>query len=196
VDGVLLVRMGQPAGGLLHEVHRAPQGHGPLALDDLLEALALQELHHVVAGVVRGAAEVIDGDDVGVAQAAGDLGLAAEALEEGGRGGQRRVQRLDGHRALNGGLRGPEDHAHASLTEHALDLVAAIEHRPQQRHAGAGTDVIGVGASAVGTGGCHWGRSIGRPRVGPKGVERCVGGLAGKQAVSEGAQDCYIPQPP
>ena len=63
----------------------------------------------------------------GVVQPAGHLGFALEPLEE--RGGHRQlgVQGLDRDRALDARLQAFEDHAHAALTQHGLDLVPAVE---------------------------------------------------------------------
>ena len=81
--------------------------------------------------------------------------------------------------------------ADATLAEHAFDLVPVVEHRAEQRHAGAATQVIRtLGASTVRTGGCHWSAEYTQP-AGDAGSRR-----AGIEAVPDRRPGCYTPQPP
>ena len=63
------------------DAHRLARVVAALAADVVLERLALDVLHDDVVGAVD-RAPVVDVDDVGVVDAGGGLGLAAEALDE------------------------------------------------------------------------------------------------------------------
>ena len=82
-DGDLDADLGDPAGQ-----------QGALGAEDVAQVPALDQLHdHEVGAVVL--APVVDGDDVGVGEVGGGLGLAAEALDERLAGGELAVEDLD-----------------------------------------------------------------------------------------------------
>jgi hypothetical protein len=94
----------------------------------VLEIDALHVLHGDV-GLPRVLADVVDGDDVGMAEAAGGLGFAQEphAVLRGVRGAQ--GQRLHGHPAVEPRVPRQVHGAHAAATEDAFDHV--LPDRPQ-----------------------------------------------------------------
>ncbi len=96
----------------------------PDAAYALTSALGIDELHHHVA---RAAvfADVVDGDDVGVAEPAGDLGFAHEALDGVGAIQERLGQELHSDRALQGQVLGFVDGGHAAAANAAQDAVLA-----------------------------------------------------------------------
>jgi hypothetical protein len=105
----------------LGERHRAaPQAIG--------QRLADQELEHQVRRAVGQLVPVVDLDDVGVAQARRDLGLAAEPGERLGVGDVG-VQDLDRHLlARQPDVAGDEHRAHAAAPEQPLDGVGLRDH--------------------------------------------------------------------
>ena len=122
VDDVLRVGEGEAVADLLHEPELLLERQGRVAADEVLEVVALQELHrHVDLALVF--AEVEDGDDVGVVEPRGRLGLAVEALPQLFVGADRRRHRLDGDVAAEDGVVGLEDLAHGALADLADDLV-------------------------------------------------------------------------
>src|SRR4029453_18612716 len=96
-----------------------------LGAHDLLERLAVEELHGDVVGALVLAA-VEDSDHVRVVQAGRGLGLAPEALHELLVVGEAPVEHLDGDLASQVGVLGAVDVRHpsgADPTEHAVALV-------------------------------------------------------------------------
>ncbi len=67
--------------------------------------------------------DVVDGDDVGVVQGRGSLGLLHEAALALGVGDLLRRQDLDGDEAVQVRVAGLVDHAHPALAELLEDLV-------------------------------------------------------------------------
>jgi hypothetical protein len=97
-----------------------------LAADPLLEVLALDQLHHDVVDVAV-AADVVDRDDVGVAQPRGGAGLAAKALEEFGLAAELLAEDLDGDRPPEGRVLGGVDDRHPALAEDVPEPVSPAE---------------------------------------------------------------------
>ena len=103
-------------------------------VDPALEAAAVDELHGHEHPLAVGP-DVVDGDDVGVAELGHRLGLAQESALALGRGhgpGAAREQQLDGDLAVELGIVGGVDLPHAADAEPlehdvAADLVAADE---------------------------------------------------------------------
>src|SRR5437773_6639185 len=97
------------------------------------------ELHGDV-GVPFGAllAHVVDGDDVGMVQPAGDLRFMIEALQElillARRKGEREGDRLEGDHPSDAGVSGLVDHPHRSAADFLEDFVApdraGLVHQP------------------------------------------------------------------
>jgi len=88
------------------------------------QGLALEMLHHQVVVAVL-LADVEEGADVRMIQAADGLGLALEPFLEVGAGGGALGQDLDGDRAFQARVAGAVDLAHASGADLGLDLVGA-----------------------------------------------------------------------
>ena len=74
--------------------------------------------------VVSIGAPVVDGDDVGVGQVGGRLGLAPEPLDERGVGRELGEHDLDGHRSIERGVLSDEHLGHPAPGQLALHLVA------------------------------------------------------------------------
>ena len=99
VHDAVAVRVGQPLAHLPEDVERPLDASTPRALDDVLEVGALDVLHRDV-GLPGVLADVVHGDDVGMAQAAGGLRLAQEAHAELGASAGAEGQRLHGDAAV------------------------------------------------------------------------------------------------
>ena len=132
VDDPALVGLVQGVGDL---ACRAP-GPGPWAAgprEPLGEGLALEVLHdQEVDPLVL--ADVVEGADVGVGEGGDHLRLALEALLDLREDGQVLGQHLDGHRAVQAGVLGPIDLAHAAGAHGLFDLVRAELQSWFQRH--------------------------------------------------------------
>ena len=109
-------------------------GRIPLGASQLVEGLALDVLHHDEVRAVLGA-DVVDGDDVGMVQSAGGLGLLHEALLAAGVGDLVGGQDLDRHGAIQMGVACLVDHTHAAFTELRFDPVV-VERLADHREAG------------------------------------------------------------
>ncbi len=119
------VRGGQRAGGVAEDAQDLADG-ARLLLDPGLDRAPVDELHGDEDAVAE-AADVVDGDDVGVADAGQRLGLAQQA-QPGDLGilvGVLRLQQLDGDRPVQLGIARAIDDAHAAAGDAALDDVAA-----------------------------------------------------------------------
>ena len=118
------VRVSQAIAGL-HDVSQLfYDGDFPVAGDDLIERLAVEELHHQI-GIALMIAQVIDDDDVGVLQHAGGFGLTVEALEQVGILGKAAGHHLDGDDALDEVIHRLVHDAHAALAQNLNDVVLA-----------------------------------------------------------------------
>ena len=153
VDEAGLVRRGQAAAG--RGVDREDLAGGPLALvQPRPRGHAGDELHgdEQLAAGLAGAegADVVDRDDVGVGEPGQGPGLAQQA-EAVGRAGPE-AQQLERDLAVELGVVGGVDHAHAAAAE-------LREHDVAADHAAAGQRLVAVDAPAVG-------RALGRQRVG------------------------------
>ena len=71
------------------------------------------------------AADVVDGADVRIVQRGNDARLLLEALARFGIGGECAGQNLDGHRAIEPGVAGAIDLAHAARADRRDDLVGS-----------------------------------------------------------------------
>ncbi len=113
--------------------HLADQPGGLLGsdagVDHLFQRAPLQILHRYVVGAFDLTA-VEDGDDVGVLQPGGCLGLAAEALDEFLVLGKARVQDLERHPTLQVAVVGEPDVGHAARSDPLHDRVAAVDYGP------------------------------------------------------------------
>ena len=106
-------------------IWRASSGSSALlALDVLVQVDAVDELHRQVAGAAA-LVELVDGDDVLVAELGGVAGLAAETLQGVGLRRHVRRQDLQGHLALEHGVDGLVDRPHAAGGDVRHHLVLA-----------------------------------------------------------------------
>ncbi len=120
------------------------RGQGTGLADDRREVLALDQLHHDVRpGVVL--AEVVNGDDVGVAQRRGRPGLVTEPGQEVGVAPELGAQQLDGNVALELRVARAIDAGHAALSEKLQQTVSPAEDAPDLGHG----LVISMGRSSV-----------------------------------------------
>ena len=90
------------------------------------QRLAVEELHDEEGGAVL-LAEVVDGRDVGVAEAGAEPGLGAEPLGEVGVVAAVGTQHLDRDVPVERLVVGPPDLAHATRREHLGEAVAVGE---------------------------------------------------------------------
>ena len=82
----------------------------------------------------RSDADVVDGDDVGVVQGGGGLGLLLEAAHEVGLVGERVGKEFQRHIALQSRIASPIDLAHAAAANQRDDLVGAHRRTGRKRH--------------------------------------------------------------
>ena len=82
----------------------------------------------------RSDADVVDGDDVGVVQGGGGLGLLLEAAHEVGLVGERIGEEFQRHIALQSRIASPIDLAHAAAANQRDDLVGAHPRAGRKRH--------------------------------------------------------------
>ncbi len=108
-----------------------------LLVDDVAQRLALDELHRE-EDVTVVLALVEDGDDVGVAEAGGRPGLAAEALDEDVVGRESGSHDLEGDVAVEACVQRHVDRGHASVCEVREDAVSPVDDPTDEgvRHAG------------------------------------------------------------
>ena len=119
--------------GQLSDDRQDPLGReGRLVLDDLAQGVALDELHDRVRHAVWSRTEVVDVDDIGVADPRRRLGLADESLDHVLIAGHIAFEDLYRHHLLDDDVLGQKHHAHAALAELALDLVAAVQDRADE----------------------------------------------------------------
>ena len=91
-------------------------GSAPRRLEDLAEGFAFQKFHGDVGRAVIGLAGFVNGDDIGVMNAARGSRLILKAQQEVGVIQKLAVQNLERHRAVaHRDLLGEEDRTHAAL---------------------------------------------------------------------------------
>ncbi len=138
------------------------------AVDEVAQGDAVHELHEQIK-IAAGLAEVVDGDDVRVVEAGQGLGLAGEALGEGGVGAALGGEELEGDEAAEGFLAGLVNHAHAAAAEAGKDLQLGemrgdLLDRGRGGGGRGGFGKVGLGAEVGGheAGGAETGRGVGR----------------------------------
>ncbi len=124
VDHALLVGVGQSLRDLLHHVELVPEVVEAPRRDQFLEVRPVQQLHGQIELALL-AAEVEDGDDVGMVQGRGGLRLALEALHELVVGGVELGHRLDRDVTVERPVVGAIDVAHGSGADLGEDEVLA-----------------------------------------------------------------------
>ena len=91
------------------------------ALDEMPQIAPVDELHDQVKQAAR-FAEIVDGDDVGMAEPGQGAGFASKAFGKGRIATPLGRQDLDSHLAIQLDLPGPVDGAHAALADQFLDF--------------------------------------------------------------------------
>ena len=130
---VCVVEGGQRARG---DLQRPLGQQSTPARQQLAQRHAVDELHHdvghddasTVVGLQGVLAGVVDGDDVGVVQRGGRLGLTAKARLEGRVAGEVGAQDLDRDPAPQAQVACLVDLGHAPAADDLADLVAIAEH--------------------------------------------------------------------
>jgi hypothetical protein len=115
----------------LHDLQGLAGAEPALLPHQVTQGPARHVLHRQEHGAVVGAL-VVDGDDVGVGQPGGRLGLADEPGHELLVLGQLRMHHLDGDRAVEPAVQGEVDGGHAATRQPRLDVVTTVEHAPDQ----------------------------------------------------------------
>ena len=90
----------------------------------LVERDAVEQLHRDIGKAVR-FADVVDGDDVGVGERAGGLGLAQEAAGKAEILAEFGLQDLDREDAVDAGIVGAIDVGHRAFADPPFDQIAA-----------------------------------------------------------------------
>ena len=132
MDDAVPVREPERGEDLAGVVDRELDRRGPAGDDQLLERATVEVLHRDVVGAL-GLASVVDRNDVRMREARRVLGLAAEALDELLVAGVALVQDLDRDATAEHLVFGEIDVRHAAHAELALDAVAPVEKRVDQR---------------------------------------------------------------
>ncbi len=130
MDDALGVRLAQAAQDLLDGVEGGVMGQGAVLLEPEAQVHAAQVLHDDIEHALSGLTVVIEGDGVGVAQAAGVEDLAAKALDLIGLGVGLGAQHLDGDVAAHGVLECFKHDAIAALTELGVEAIFASDEVP------------------------------------------------------------------
>ena len=117
------VRGGEPGRDLRGDLERLARRQRA-ADQALAQRLAVEQLHRG-EGDLAVLAEIEDRQDVRMRERRDRLGLALEARQRVGVGGEMRRQDLDRHLAVELGVAGAEDLAHPALAELGDDLVGA-----------------------------------------------------------------------
>ncbi len=127
VDDARRVRELERLAQLAHDAHALLQVEALVRIEEVLELLALDELHDEVGNFVL-LAEVVDLDDVRMVEARHGLRFAHEAHGEVLAGVLVEVALEDGldrHRAAEARVHAFVDDTHRALAEDALDVVPA-----------------------------------------------------------------------
>ncbi len=110
-----------------------------LGVEYLAQALAFDQLHHDRLAPVL-FEHVVDGDDVRVVEAGRRDRFATEPFGDDGIGGERRLEPLDRHLAIECEVDRQPDLGHAALREHALQLVPLRDDGGSGRRSRSGHD--------------------------------------------------------
>src|SRR5258708_16433389 len=133
MDHAPLVRRGEAASRLRRELERLAHGQRSYG-QALAERLTREQLgNEVRRALVR--ADVVDGKDVGVVQAARRPRFRLEPAHALGALGEGRRQHLERHVAADARIAGPVDDAHAAHPEKSLDLAGTYVRAGGEGHA-------------------------------------------------------------
>lgn len=119
VQDAVLVRTMQPVRDLIHHANLLVQAHRRAVLDDLLQVLTVQILHDQ-KGRVTLLSELVDRDDILVAQVAGGDSFILEAIERIGVLG--RGQYFDSDDAVHHGIEGTKHLPESTAPDFGLDF--------------------------------------------------------------------------
>lgn len=153
------VRLGEPGGYFGQDVADLRQRQGAGAAGELVEAVALDQLHgdEDPAG---DAAEIEDAHDVRVGEPPADLRLAQQPLLLAGIVVVAQ-QRLDRHHLVELAVAGAEDPAHPAAADLGLDLVTSGEHAPGSELRQRRSTLVASGCRRSRDTGRHLGRRLG-----------------------------------
>ena len=107
----------------IQQVHGPRTGQWAVAPDEFFQGQAVQVLHDIIKGAVRGGAVVVDLNSVRMTQGRRRLDLALEARQVVGVAGTLGPDELDRARALEQHVLGQIDLAHAARANHLFELV-------------------------------------------------------------------------
>ena len=133
VDDAQAMRRAHTGANLHGNVHGACHGKGAFTSDDGFQVTALDVFHDDVLPVAV-VAQVIHGDDVGMAEVGRRLRLAHKALLEGGVLGKTFAQDFYGHDAVEHGVLRFVDQRHPARRDLREQFVAIVEQLAFQRH--------------------------------------------------------------
>src|SRR5690606_18887857 len=133
VDDALLVRGAEALEELEHELGHGARGERP-AREAIGEGLPVEELAHHVARAVGEDADVVNLEDVIVADATGRAHLALEARRAVLRGDRVRQEHLDRDAALDEHVIALEYGSHSSFAEEALHTVFTVDELTGLQH--------------------------------------------------------------
>jgi len=134
VDDAALVRRGESLGHLCGPLQRSGKGYGSSG-EPLLKSLAPQKLCHQIRLPIL-EADVIEGDDVGVADGAGQPRLAFEPLARRAVVSDRFGHHLDGHIPAQTGVPGTVDFRHPAGADQPHHLIWPEKGTGSQIHRG------------------------------------------------------------
>ena len=117
----------QRRGGLSEDGRDLVQGKVRLSPQPCTQVDAVEVLHDDVWRAPVGLVEIDHLDDVGVAQTAGQFGLAAEAGNSLGVDGRLAEEQLDRKAPLQAQVGRLVHHPHPALTDDALDAVGVVQ---------------------------------------------------------------------
>jgi hypothetical protein len=125
VDDARLVRRGERAGRLQEEPHDLGERELPLAVDEVAERLAVQQLHDEVRTAIGREAMRVDVDDAAVANGVDGLRLGQHAAHEHLVARELGLDDLDGDALVDDRVQALVHDAHAAFAERADDQVVA-----------------------------------------------------------------------
>ena len=126
-----VVCLGQALQQLDRDVTRAHGAQPLLTLDDFVEPVAADVLHHVEGQALVGLVEVEDANRIGVAQPLGQQHLALEARRELGVAQNVGKQHFDGDVFVDAGVGRAKDHREAAAAQLLTEDVATPELLPR-----------------------------------------------------------------
>ena len=127
VDDAAAVSVAEAPHDLGDEVQRFPPVHLAPALHILLQGNAVDQLHDDVVDAL-GAGDIVNGDDIGMAELGDRKGFVPEAAAELGVLRQLTFQYFDGHKPVKAMTLGLIDIGHAAGADQLQQFIAVIQH--------------------------------------------------------------------